>query len=204
MKYIFVVIFFAISTSTTGLAQEKPQTPDKQEISVETAFSNCSGNSDIAYNRQSVLKQLAKTLNETATSYYNARYVKKKEVTVANVNKERPVGFFVYDLIDVSNEGLPLGKCVEFKNNHIYHFALIHIPYSFSHLAILEGGNLKVFKAINCSNSKDNIEDVIKYLNPKLKDLDGKEEIINRVKLYRNYGIYNTVDDPYLRCQQVK
>jgi hypothetical protein len=107
--------------------------------------------------------------------------------------------FFAYDLTDTSNKGTSL-NCVDFKNNHVYHVAPHYIPFSFSHIVILEDGNLKVFKSINCQNSKDSLEDIVTYLSQKLKGDKEKDEIIRRVKDYRKYGLFKTTDDTVVRC----
>jgi hypothetical protein len=199
-KYFFSVLALIIVLSVNGICQVKLNKPVKQS-SQKTVVKKCSENSDSLYNRESTLKQFAETLNSTATSYYNARYSKKKKIAEANVKNERPVGFSVYDLVVDSNDGVPLGKCIEFKDSHIYHFALISIPYSFSHIAVLEKGKIKIFKAVNCKDG-DSLEDVKNYLKPRLRGNEDEEEIIKRVTNYRNYGIYYSVDDTSLRCQE--
>jgi hypothetical protein len=165
------------------------------------AIKRCSENSDSLYNRQQVLEQLSRILNSTATLFHNNKYLDKKEMDLAAVKNERPAGFSVHDLTDPSNTGTPLGECIEFKNTHVYHFALIFTPYSFSHVVILEDGQLKVFKAINCKKG-DRLEDLISYLNQKLRDCKDKDEIINRARNYRRYGIYAATDDSSLRCEE--
>jgi hypothetical protein len=167
-----------------------------EAISRLNAVKRCDENSDSLYNRRKVLERLAAILNDSAPGYKNF------ERNGFYVNEgERPRYFFVYDLTDLANIGTSL-SCVDFKNNHVYHFAAHYIPYSFSHIVILEDGDLKVFKAINCENSKDNLEDVIAYLNQKLKNNINKDEIINRVKGYRKYGSFVTVDDTHIRCKE--
>lgn len=120
------------------------------------------------------------------------------------IEDSRGSGFFVYDLTEPSNKQTSLLERVEFKNNHVYHFALIDAPYSFSNIAVLKNGELKIFRTINCKGKNDSLQDVITYLNKKLKDDENKKEIIDRVKKYRNYGIYAPYDgisEP--QCKQV-
>src|SRR5690348_4923012 len=74
-------------------------------IAQTEAIKRCSNNSDSLYNRQKVLNQLARILNSTATFFYNAKYLNKREIDEASVKNERPVGFTVYDLIEPSNFG---------------------------------------------------------------------------------------------------
>jgi len=198
MKYLSSIIVLMVSMSVNVICQGKNNKAG-EELPKKNTINNCLANSDSLYNRQDMLEKLATILNDTSTHYHNAKYQIKKKLDLANVKNERPFGFFVYDLTDDSN-GTSLSKCIEFKNNHIYHFALMDIPYSFNHIVILEGGTLKVFKAINCKDG-DSLENAISYLNQKLKDDKDKDEILNRVRNYRKYGIYSTVDDDFLRCQ---
>lgn len=164
----------------------------------------CPRNSDSLYDREHVLKQLARILNSTATFFYNAKYLNKLEIHEAAVKNERPVRFTVYDLTEPSNFGAPLeSQCIEFKNTHVYHFSLISTSYSFSHVVILEDGQLKVFKAINCKKG-DRLEDLINYLHQKLKDRKDNDELIDRVRNYRKYGIYSTVDTTALGCEELE
>ena len=167
-----------------------------EALSKINTIKRCDENPDSLYKRREVLEKLADILNSSAPGYKNF----ERNGFYVN-DDDRPRYFFVYDLTDLSNKGTSL-SCVDFKNNHIYHFAAHYIPYSFSHIVILEDGNLKLFKSINCENSKDSLEDVIAYLNQKLKNDTNKDEIINRVKDYRKYGSFVTVDDTYIRCKE--
>ena len=187
----------AWQTENARLAENGASTQTK-------AIERCSKNSDSLYDRKKVLKQLARILETTATSFYNAKYLnKKKEMHLAAVKNEIPVGFTIYDLTDPSNFGEPLrSQCVEFKNFHVYHFSGIFTPYSFSHVVILEDGQLKVFKAINCKEG-DRLDDLINYLNQKLKDRKDKDDIIDRVKNYRKFGSYFAVDSSSLECEDL-
>ena len=190
-----IILIFCISiigTDRIEKASYSDRYPSKSE-----ALEKCSPNSDRLYNRGRVLKQLAKILNTAAPGF------RKYESSGFQVKKERPQKFFVYDLTDTSNRGKPTGRCIEFKNNHIYHVAALYLPFSFSQIVILEDGKMKVFKSTNCKNSKDSLEDVINYLSKKMMNEKDKEEIITRVKNYREYGIYFTIDDTWLRCEEI-
>lgn len=200
MKNFSIVIALIVLVSANVVCQEKEKVSEK--TNKESSTNACLENSDSLYSRKDMLEKLSKILNETSTYYYNARYKIKKTLNLAEVQKnERPFGFSIFDLTDTSNTGKPLGECIEFKNNHIYHFALIDTPYSFSHIAVLEDGNLKVFRAINCKDKGDTLDEVTNYLNETLKEDKNKDEILIRVRNYRKYGIYTTVDTPNLECK---
>ena len=195
MKKICCITWIVISVSITGVCHKiKPKTNDVSNIFESFEIEKCAENADALYNRQRILGQLAETLN---MSVFGTR---KGDFKFA-VENERPREFTVYDLTEPTNKGLPLGGCINFLNNHVYHFSPMEKRYSFSHIVILEDGDLKVFKSINCKGKGDSSEDVISYLNEKLKDDRNKQEIISRVKNYRKYGIYTTVDTPSLQCK---
>jgi len=156
----------------------------------------CPANPDCLYDRKRILERLANVLNASAPGF------RKYEDTGFYVEHDRPQHFFVFDLTDPSNKSTPSSGCINFLNNHVYHFAARYIPFSLSHVALLEAGRVKIFKAINCENSKDSLEGVIKYVEGRL-NLNDKDEIIKRVKDYRKYGEYFTVDDSVIRCGQL-
>ncbi len=162
----------------------------------------CEPNVDGRFGRIQILRKLAVILDKTAVKYYNAVYkTKKTTMKMTGVDGNgRPIGFFVYDLTKPSNKTEPLSKCIEFKNGHIYHFSIIQTSYSFSHILILQDDKLKVFEAINCKDG-DRLKDILKYLCPMLKGKKNKLEIIDRLKDYRNYGVYFAIDDSKLKCE---
>lgn len=194
MKIFFWIIVTVVSVSITRIGQEgKPKTKNVDGIGEPFETGQCSKNPEPLYNRPRVLEQLAEMLN---ISVFGPR----KDDFKFEVEHERPGRFTVYDLTEPPNKGIPLGKCINFLNNHVYHFSPMEKRYSFSHIVILENGNLKVFRSINCKGKGDSLEDVIRYLTQKLKDDKNKQAILRRVKSYRKYGIYTTVDTPNLQC----
>ncbi len=202
MKNLLWVMVIIVSVSTTGICQKggpnknkrKPTTNDVSGLYEPYETGTCSENPDSLYNRQKVLEQLAEILDISV-------FGMKKDDFVFDVKNERPSRFTIYDLSEPPNKGTSLSKCINFRDNHIYHFSPILKRYSFSHIVVLENGNLKVFNSINCKGRGDSLEDVIGYLKDKLKEHKDKEAILNRVKNYRKYGIYATVDTPDLECE---
>jgi len=158
---------------------------------------SCEQNPDPLYDRTQVLKKLADILNIAAPSFRN---YEKDGFEVLN---EKPKRFFIYDLTDPSNTGTPLGSCVRLLNKHVYHLAGIYIPYSFSHIVFLDDGDMKVFKSVNCERG-DNIRDVVELLRLRLPNDANKNQLLDRVRDYRRYGVYFTVDDTSVRCQEMK
>jgi len=143
-------------------------------------------NSDKLYDQGKVLGQLSDILRNSVSEKVKNEWFS----WWFSVEESRANGFFVYDLTEPINKQTSLLERVELKNNHVYHFAFIDAPFSFSNIAILEDGKLKIFKAINCKGKDDSLQDVTAYLNEKLKNDKNKDEIIKRVKNYRSYGVY--------------
>lgn len=157
----------------------------------------CSDNSDNLYNRKKVIKQLGNILNKSVPENVWGKY----GVTESG---NSPAGFFIYDLTDVSNKDINSTGCIEFKENHVYHFAPWDYAFSLSHLVILENGNLKVFRSVNCKDRGDTLEDALAYLDQKLANDKSKDEILERVRNYRKYGKYLRMDNySSLVCQGV-
>lgn len=156
----------------------------------------CSPNPDSRYNRQTVLTQFADVLNDAAPGF------KKYEDHGFHVDNERPQHFFIFDLRNPSNRSTPSSGCIDLLNQHVYHFAARYIPFSLSHVAFLEDGKMRIFRAINCKNSKENIDDVTRYVAQRL-NLRENDEMLLRVRDYRKYGEYFTVDDLVIRCGQL-
>lgn len=154
----------------------------------------CSKNSDSLYNRQEVLQQFESVLLEAFSYNRNSDYAQMFIKT-----------FFVQDLSDVTNNyRIEKTNCINFINNHIYYFAPHRYEFSSAHIAILEDGKIKVFKNINCYESKHSLIDVLNYLENKLKNDKDKDEILNRVSNYRQYGSYAIFDYPVQYCKSEK
>lgn len=190
MKFLYTIVFIA-----AFLAPANFQPKSRVELKQRSA-EKCQPNTDLSYNRQEILEKFASILNAAAPGY------KKYESRGFYIEDERPQKFFIYDLTDTSNKGTSLDDCVQIQNKHVYHIAAIYAPFSFSHIIIIEGKNLKIFRNINCKGRGNSLGDVIRYLNQELKDSKDKDEVIARVKNYRKHGIYATIDDLSLRCQE--
>lgn len=195
VKYSLAVIFFVnLLFINISLAQSDAET----KVLRNTVSEKCPANSDDLYNRKTVLKKFAEILNKSIPKYrerYSGFYIKD----------EKPGDFFVYDMTDPLNKTSEPNRtevfnCVNFVDKHIYHFTSYKDSYSASHIAILENGKIKIFKSINCPNSKDKLDDVTIYIDRMLKDSQIKEQIIDRVKDYRKYGIYYSSDEPPRYC----
>jgi ankyrin repeat protein len=171
----------------------------EQRITQLNAIKRCTDTSDKSYERAKVLEQFAQIINDSIRQ--NRSYQRRNYYVNGD---EQVVGFFVDDLTDSSNKE-SFSQCVNLINNHIYHFAPYYITHSFSNIAILEDGKLKIFKAINCDNSKDSIDEVLSYLNQKSVNEKNIDEIISRVRNYRKDQPYHRVDPmASLRCQDLE
>jgi hypothetical protein len=155
-------------------------------------------NSDTMYNRSKVLNQLSDVLRVSVSTNV------KKHYSPFFVEESRAIGFFVYDLTDPSNRQTSLLERIQFKDHHVYHFAYIDAPFSFSNIVFLENGTLKIFRAINCDGKGETLEDVIAFLKEKLKDRKDRDETIKRVKDYRQYGVYAKFEGMSVpQCEEV-
>jgi hypothetical protein len=198
MRSASSIMMMIVMISILGIDQIKEDKQgDVQCTYKKNVVRRCPENSDALYDRKQVLKQLAKILNRSVPEY---RHVSSRGFYVGD---ERGGKFFVHDLTDPSNKDTSLKDCIDFKNHHIYHFAPIAHHFSLSHIVILEDGKLKVFRSINCKDRGDKLEDVIGYLNQKLMNDKDKDEILDRVRNYRKYGIYVKIDDSSLVCEEV-
>ncbi|TWV98928.1 hypothetical protein [Chitinophaga pinensis] len=103
------------------------------------------------------------------------------------------VGAFIWDLTDTLNKETEFNECIALKEGHIYHFSPIRENYSYSSVAILNNGNVKIFKALNCPQKGDKLDDVIRYITDSLSVPD-KTALIDRVRNYRHYGSYLRID----------
>jgi hypothetical protein len=171
-------------------------TDPRGEASSKTLSSKCRPNSDPSYERSSVLEQLATILNQSIPEYSRAN--SKGFYT----DSDNAIGFFVIDLTDPSNKYVALQDCVDFIDHHVYHVAPLQSPYSLSHIVIPERRGLKVFRSINCPGRGDRLDDVITYLNTLLINDNKKNQIINRVRRYRQYGYYYSMDHAGSICKQ--
>jgi len=153
------------------------------------AVSSCSDVSrDSAYTRANVLSQLGKTLDKLVPEWG----IDGKGFYIAGQNYLR--GAFIWDLTDTLNKEIT-NECIALKEAHVYHFSPIRKSYSYSSIAILKSGNVKIFEAINCPERGDMLEDVILYVKDSLPSTPDKQAIIDRVKNYRNYGFYTRIDE---------
>ena len=158
-----------------------------------------SSNPDSIYKRQYTYEQFGGILYSFAPESY------RRQTGLQVINDARALNFFVYDLTDPSNKQTTSLEQVDFINNHIYHFGYIDAPYSYSHIAILEDGKLKVFRGINCPNKGDSLDDLLAYLKVKLKDDKNKKKILKRVKDYRKYGVYVSFEGKtQLQCDDLE
>lgn len=146
-------------------------------------------NADKRFHRGKILSEFSKVIRDSVSENAEGQFSWWFPVEESRAN-----GFFVYDLTDPENKQTSLLERVEFRQDHVYHFALIDAPFSFSNIAIIEDGGLKIFRAINCEKKGDSVDDVIAYLKQKFENDRNRDEIIRRVKDYRKYGVYSPAD----------
>ena len=153
-----------------------------------SGFTQCSQNPDHLYDRRVLHEKFDNILKASIPAY--AQFPSR--------------GFFVYDLNDPTNKYIPAlyaqgEACINFIDNHVYHFAPVEFAFSQSHLAVLERGQLKIFTSINCKDSNEHLSDVIAYMNKRLKG-HNRKELVTRIRQYRKYGFYINTDSPRVPC----
>ena len=161
------------------------------------AQANCPVNPDARYSRQATLEKLAAILDKSIPEY------KKLYPTGFYVNNKGAATFDIYDLVDPANSESVRGgtRCVRFVDRHIYHLYPAVYGFSFSHIVVLEDGNLKVFKSVNCEGRGDTIDAVLDYLRRK-GGYD--EQTLARVSRYREFGIYTRTDNyTHVKCKEI-
>lgn len=162
---------------------------DKQHLVATTAgIPDCCIVSDDGYDRKSILNNFANTLKSLVPDY---KGVEKKGFYVSE--ECQLVEAFIYDLSDTLNRETTLSECIEFREGHVYHFAPIRQRVSYSSIAILIGGEMKIFKAINCPEKGDRLEDAMDYIQK--SEIKDKGALLSRVRNYRKYGAYINVDE---------
>jgi hypothetical protein len=154
-------------------------------------------NSDPLYSRTAIIERLSNHLRSLTEKYrYFPQMVDEGDWAI---------GFFVHDLTNPENKQTGLTESVEFKDRHVYHFAYIDLPFSYSNIAYLENGQIKIFKSLNCPGRGDRVSDAIAYLDSKLKPGANKRAVLARVKDYRKYGVYSSFDgSASVRCSNLK
>ncbi len=136
-----------------------------------------------AYGQEnSLLFQLADTLNEEF-SELDGMHSRMRFY----VHENNPVNFFVFDLIDTTNNSENDRGFIEFKDPGIYHFSPTRYRYSYSHIAILHNGKLKIFSYLNCDENGETVEKVLTYIE---RYLSLEKEALDRIRRYRSYGHY--------------
>lgn len=188
---VVTILGFFFIPSTQLIRQSVAGAKMGVKSSVSDSVSNfpqrkCPNNSDPLYNRQQLLDKFEVALKKSIPEYSKYPDISR--------------GFFVYDLSDPVNKHIMPTDCINFINNHVYHFSVVYFPFSQSHIAILEDGKVKLFKSINCKGSKDELETVISYVDNKLKNNTSKDEVLTRLKNYRRYGQYVATDEHRLAC----
>lgn len=97
------------------------------------------------------------------------------------------IGLNIYDL----NTGQELKS--NFENNHIYHLSPVNLNKSFSYISCVFNHKVYFFKAINCPNKGNTLEEVKEFIQSKLPKKISPE-ILGRLDNYRDYGEYLKTD----------
>lgn len=198
MKHPLLSLLLVLLTSWALVCQEKGKPVEGKPHAGKRV--GCPENREKLYPRRETLERFADILN-TSIPEFEEEMGFKFEVLDGETQS-----FGVYDLTDPSNaDAGDTGACIQLIDGHVYHVVPGLNAFSFSHIIILEGGQLKVFRSINCRDrGGDRLEDVIAYIKSKLAGDKKKHEVIKRVRQYQKYGTYARMDNfSTLRCQPV-
>ncbi|HEY9046891.1 MAG TPA: hypothetical protein VIN08_13400 [Ohtaekwangia sp.] len=141
--------------------------------------------------KKEILNVFADVLNGLVPNY-NRTYTKGFHVN----NACRLEGVFICDFVDTLNVERTYNECIKFLDGHIYHFSAIENESSYSNIAIINGEDLKIFRALNCPGKGDKVEDVVRYVKNSMTGIISNEALIQRILNYRQYGIY-VMEDPH-------
>lgn len=141
------------------------------------------------------LKYIKKVLEEDIPNYkYKFRWTLE---TGFIIDKQGIIGVNIYNLNTGNNNK------VNFKNNHVYHISPNNFEDSFSYIVCVVDNRIKIFKAVNCPEKGDTIEDALLYIKKTLPNLINLNEVLERVNNYRKYGTYIKTDAmTYLKCHK--
>ena len=144
------------------------------------------------YNKDEVLTELNSILNSSVPEYKSIN-----EMGFSNTDEGVTIGYTIRDLTDTTNVNKrtpdDMGDGIKFVENHFYHFVPVIMSMSYSHIAYLEDGNIKVFKSINCIDKGDDFDEFIAFAKTKLK---GNNDVLKNLKNYRDFGEY-LIEDNY-------
>ena len=173
MKLLCISILLHIFLSTVSFGQEIIEYPN---------------NEDTLYSRKPILNTICKKLNRLH-KYYLPKYSRRYKVSTENA-----YNFYIYDLVDTLNTTRNKDrKCIEFKNNHIYHIGSIRSSFEISVVLILLEGKLYFFEGLNCCKKKQTIEDVITWVEKQIPNkID--EITITRVRNFKKYSLSFYID----------
>lgn len=144
------------------------------------------------YESSIIMNKMSEVLNDV-----NKQFKLKGVLKKYSVLESRPIGFFVFDLTDTTNN--TESGIVKFKEGHVYHFAPIKKYVSFSNICVLLKGKIIFFKAINCKNKIDDVQQVVLFVKSNIPSIS--KDIIRRIFEYKRFGSYLVVDNPICKCE---
>lgn len=154
-------------------------------VNANALFHNCLTQS-VDYDSEEVLSAITLMLNESIPE--------KSSGNRYGYKSNRPMGYFIYDLVDTLNTSMVRERSVTFSEGHIYHFSPFKKRYAFSHILILHNGKIEIFRAINCRDKGDSLKDVFNYIESNHAELKISDPTLGRIKNYRSYGKYRKID----------
>jgi len=166
------------------------KSPSRSIVDIrEKKEQGCCSDTISSFDKKSVLNSFVSTMKSLIPDY------KGSDNRGFSVSRDcRLVDIFIYDLTDTTNFEVGYEGCIDFKEGHIYHFASIINQLSYSNIAILYHGQVKLFTAINCPGKGDRLQDVMDFINSSMPQVKDNTDLVSRVSNYRKFGFYRSED----------
>ena len=142
---------------------------------------------DNFYTKTKIFQQFADTLTRLTKKYDTNKQ------SIYKLTTNEPTVFWVIDLAKPTNKSMSKDfkpQTINFIDGHIYFFSSMIYYHAFHNIAFLDKGQVKIFSAINCTQSNYTLKDVLNYATLFLQNNPQKEKIMKNIQNYQHYGMY--------------
>ena len=157
-RLLLIICLIVIGSIAIFILNSAKKTAHASALNEQNSYSV-----DSLYERDTILQLFIKTIKAS------------NSVIKCEIGEDgQLINFFVYDLNDTLNYqdatiiNDTSSKRIYFIEGHVYHFATSFFAESFSNVAYLDKGEVKIFENVNCKGGRYNIDSVVNFLNPRL------------------------------------